>query len=181
MPCRLGRFRLPSPDTFVSGSCSLERCRLLQSAGLLRARSLRRPPAVSRSRPRILRSAAVPARAPSWGFRLSLFATSASDVHWLVRAPSSNLTVHPRRFARPRWFAPSPALRACFIPLPRAGFPFREFVPRCEPYRVSPARCPLSVQTSPTAPAPCGTDAPSKTPSDSGLFSHIESGVCRVR
>jgi hypothetical protein len=28
----------------------------------------------------------------------------------------------PRRFARPRRFPPPPALRACFIPLPRPGF-----------------------------------------------------------
>jgi len=34
-------------------------------------------------------------------------------------------------------------LRACFIPLPRPGFALQGFVPRTEPYRVSPAvSCP---------------------------------------
>jgi hypothetical protein len=87
--------------------------------------SLHRPPAASRRRPRTLRSAATPARVPSLGLRRSLCATSAGDVYWLDRAPSSILTVHPRRFARPRWVLPSPALRVCFTPLPRPGFPFR--------------------------------------------------------
>jgi hypothetical protein len=124
LPCPFGRFRSPSPRARTRGSCSLERCRRLRTRAC-DGTVLHRPPAVSRLRPRTLRSAAHAARAPSMGFRRSLFATSAGDVHWLSRAPSSTLTVHPRRFARPRWFSPSPALRACFIPLPRTGFPYR--------------------------------------------------------
>jgi hypothetical protein len=35
----------------------------------------------------------------------------------------------PRRFARPRRLPPPPALRACFIPLPRPGFSLQGFFP----------------------------------------------------
>ena len=43
--------------------------------------------------------------------------------------PRSELMVHPRRFARPRRFAPSPALRVCFAPQPRPGFALQGIVP----------------------------------------------------
>ena len=54
-------------------------------------------------------------------------------------------------------------LRACFIPLPRPGFALQGFVPRVEPYRVSPARsCPPGVgrtrlrpANAPPPPGPC--------------------------
>jgi hypothetical protein len=79
--------------------------------------SLHRPPAVSKC-PESLRIPNAPTRAPSWGFGF-LFATSAGDVHWVIEVPDFDLTFRPQRFARSRRLAPSPALRACFIPLPR--------------------------------------------------------------
>ena len=37
----------------------------------------------------------------------------------------------PRRFSRPRRFAPPPTLRVCFAPLPRPGFALQGIVPLC--------------------------------------------------
>ena len=39
----------------------------------------------------------------------------------------SPLTFRPRRFSRPRRFAPLLALWVCFTPLPRPGFPLQGF------------------------------------------------------
>jgi hypothetical protein len=49
----------------------------------------------------------------------------------------------PRRFARPRRLAPLPALRACFIPLPRTGFILQGFIPRFGSVPGFPGRFPL--------------------------------------
>jgi hypothetical protein len=113
--------------------------------------SLHRPPAASRRRPRTLRSAATPARVPSLGFRRSLCATSAGDVYWLDRAPSSILTVHPRRFARPRWVLPSPASRVCFTPLPRPGFSPSGVCPSLGSRSAFPLPLPSVLSAAPTA------------------------------
>jgi hypothetical protein len=55
-----------------------------------------------------------------------------------VRFPSSHLPFRPQRFSRSRRFAPLFAVRAYFIPLPRAGFAFQGFSPL-------PSRCSSSL------------------------------------
>jgi hypothetical protein len=45
------------------------------------------------------------------------------------RGSPPRVLFRPRRFARPRRFTPPPALRACFIPLPRPGFALQGFDP----------------------------------------------------
>jgi hypothetical protein len=57
--------------------------------------------------------------------------------------PTMRLLFRPQRFSRSRRFSPLPALWACFIPLPRAGFAFQGFSPplsRCDssPHLFSP-------------------------------------------
>jgi len=49
------------------------------------------------------------------------------------RASQSHSTVRPRRFSRPRRFAPLRALRVYFTPLPRPGFTFQGLAPAAWP------------------------------------------------
>jgi hypothetical protein len=63
-------------------------------------------------------------RHTSSGFLSSSRQERLKSTNRWVPTPSS---FHPRRFSRPRWFTPSNALRAYFIPLPRAGFAFQGF------------------------------------------------------
>jgi hypothetical protein len=60
------------------------------------------------------------------------------------RASQAHPTVHPRRFSRPRWFAPLSALRVCFTPQPRPGFTFQGFSPATQPERLVVAPFPLA-------------------------------------
>jgi hypothetical protein len=53
------------------------------------------------------------------------FATSTCGVH--VREHPKLTSFRPRRFSRPRRFAPPPALRVCFTPQPRPGFALQGF------------------------------------------------------
>jgi hypothetical protein len=65
----------------------------------------------------------------------------------IARESQPELKFRPRRFSRPRRFAPPPALRVYCTPQPRPGFALQGFVPRTEPYRISPASsCPLAVE-----------------------------------
>jgi hypothetical protein len=58
------------------------------------------------------------------------------------RASQAHPTVRPRRFSRPRRFAPLPALRVCFTPQPRPGFTFQGFSPATQPERLVGTPCP---------------------------------------
>jgi hypothetical protein len=60
------------------------------------------------------------------------------------RASQAHPTVHPRRFSRPRWFAPLSALRIFFTPQPRPGFTFQGFSPAAQPERLIVAPFPLA-------------------------------------
>jgi len=53
--------------------------------------------------------------------------------------------VHPRRFSRPRWFAPPPALWVYFTPLPRPGFSLQGFAPHTQPAHLVGESCPRVV------------------------------------
>lgn len=103
---------------------------------------------------RVLRPATcLPARLPrgSWIEKRLPWGSSPSSRH--QQMASTHCAGHPTlryvppwRFARPRRFAPPPALRVCFTPQPRPGFALQGIVPRAEPCRVSPARsCPPGV------------------------------------
>jgi hypothetical protein len=63
---------------------------------------------------------------------LILFATSAQRVHSTASVPSSP-TFRPQRFARSRRLTPRCALQACFILLPRPGFPLQGVPPPTQP------------------------------------------------
>jgi hypothetical protein len=56
--------------------------------------------------------------------------------------------VRPQVFATSRRFAPRSALRACFIPLARPGFPLQGFSLAGSRHGSSPRSCPLSVTAS---------------------------------
>jgi len=87
-----------------------------------------------------------PARPAPGTFRevSSLFATSAPGVLYLTSIPSSS-AFHPQGFAPSRWFAPPRTLRACFIPLPRPGFPLQGFPPPGQPRDLVGPPFPLAV------------------------------------
>jgi hypothetical protein len=55
------------------------------------------------------------------------------------------ITVRPRRFSRPRRFAPPPASWVCFTPQPRPGFSLQGFAPRTQPDHLVDGPCPLVV------------------------------------
>jgi len=59
---------------------------------------------------------------------------------------------HPRRFSRPRWFAPPPASWVYFTPQPRPGFSLQGFAPHTQPDHLVDGPCPLVVgaETLPT-------------------------------
>jgi hypothetical protein len=101
-----------------AASSSLE---LSASSRVLRPTTCPRYPGQSHDRPEARE------RLP-WGSS-SLIATSAGGVHYCPGFPLPELTVRPRRFARPRRLAPPPALRVCFAPQPRPGFALQGFVP----------------------------------------------------
>jgi hypothetical protein len=61
------------------------------------------------------------------------------------RASQARPTVRPRRFSRPRRFAPLPALRVCFTPQPRLGFTFQGVAPAAQPERLVGDPSPLVV------------------------------------
>jgi hypothetical protein len=56
--------------------------------------------------------------------------------------PRSRSSVRPQRFSRSRRFTPLSALRVCFTPLPRPGFPFQGFAPAAEPDHLVDGSCP---------------------------------------
>lgn len=60
--------------------------------------------------------------------------------------------VRPQVFATSRRFTPRPTLRACFIPLARAGFSLQGFVPRREPSRLIVATLPSCRYREPGSP-----------------------------
>jgi len=62
----------------------------------------------------------------------------------LPRSPS----FRPQRFSRSRRLSPLSAVRAYFIPLPRAGFPLQGFSPLPSRFGSSPSRALLSFTTS---------------------------------
>jgi hypothetical protein len=118
-----------------------------------------RTAACFRSPQAILRQPAA-SKAPPMGFGWALFATSTSRSHLLQEAPPPPATVRPRRSSRPRRFAPRPALRVCFTPQPRSGFPpLRGLFLCAEPYRVVPGRCPRVVAACASAVARAKTPA----------------------
>jgi hypothetical protein len=97
----------------------------------------------NRTRP-TLRSTVTREKSASLGVS-SLFATStgSSDTRTGFQLRAS---LRPRRSSRPRRFLPLPALRACFIPQPRAGFALQGFVPRRGAVPAFAGRCPRAVE-----------------------------------
>jgi hypothetical protein len=79
--------------------------------------------------------------APPVGFRSLIAASTSSVLRW-GPVPTA---FHPRRFSRPRWFAPPLALWVCFAPQPRPGFALQGFVPRTQPDHLVGGPCPLVV------------------------------------
>jgi hypothetical protein len=73
------------------------------------------------------------------------------------RASQARPTVRPRRFSRPRRFAPLRGLRVCFTPQPRPGFTFQGFSPAAKPERLVGA---------PYPPVVAGTRLPPGCPDD---------------
>jgi hypothetical protein len=79
-------------------------------------------------------------RAPSLGSRSqSRYQLRRSTCE---RESQSHSMFRPRRFTRPRRFALSTTLWACFIPQPRPGLTFQGFVPATWPNRLVDGPCP---------------------------------------
>jgi len=91
---------------------------------------------------RALPAGPVKSRLPSLGFSLP-FATSTCRVH--SREHPKLASFRPRSFALPRRLAPLLALRVCFTPQPRTGFPFRGF-PSDPADHLVDGPCPLAVR-----------------------------------
>jgi hypothetical protein len=79
---------------------------------------------------------------------LSLIAASTSGVHHCTGNPDPALKFPPRRFSRPRGFAPPPAFAGLFHPAATSRVcPSGDLCLTAEPYRVSPAEsCPRAVE-----------------------------------
>lgn len=151
MPCPLGRFRSPSPDVRTPGSCSLERCRRLRRTVRMTARSLHRPPAASRTRPRTLRSAAHAARAPSMGFRHCPLRDIGQRRPLVTGAPTLRPDGPTPAFRTPSSVCSVPGLAGLFHPATAYRVSLQGFVPRREPYRVSTALALVPFGAFPTA------------------------------
>jgi hypothetical protein len=106
-------------------------------------------------------------KTPSWGFPPSSRHQPTASTSAGIPAPA---TFRPRRFTRPRRFAPPPALRACFIPQPRPGFRSSGVSPSVKPYRLVDGQYPRVVGHVPLSPG-CPADATERT-SPSGLALH---------
>ena len=148
-----GLFRLPSPATFATGSSSHER-----HVPFRVQRDPHPPPARSRQQ--------LP-----WGLS-PLRDISQRRPH--PRGIPALASFRPRRFSRPRRFAPPPALRVYFAPQPRPGFALQGFVPPALPHGLVARRFPRAVGSSRLRPR-LPVTAPANRPSTSGLCSALES------
>jgi len=83
-------------------------------------------------------------RSTSLGISSLIAASPAASTLAGFPGPAS---FRPRRFSRPRRFAPPPASRVCFAPLPRPGFALQGFAPPRASARAFARRCPLAVST----------------------------------
>jgi len=144
-PCHVCSGRRP-PSLFGVGFILPRAC--LLSRARRRAACLRSPRAIGRQ--------LWAPEAPPMGFGRALFATSTGRSHLPQEATPLPATVRPRRFSRPRRFAPRPVLRVCFTPQPRTGFPsLRGLSLAAEPCRVSPTAAPVPLRPEPLRlPAP---------------------------
>ena len=138
----------PSPTAFAMGSSSHAS---LSSSECLRPLSCASPFRLAR---------------PALGF-VALFA--ALPVESTFAGLPGPASFRPQVFSTSRRLAPPPASRACFIPLPRPGFPFRGLVSRRSRADSSPAV--------PPCPSPSPRSPVARLPRDAGWTSRLCSAV----
>ena len=131
-----------SPSSFLTGSAVPTGCRPPPTfAGGFILSELRPSPECCSPGPASPPALRLYSEAPSMGFLPSSRHQPAASCDELPKPAA----FHPRRFSRPRWFAPPPALWVYFTPQPRPGFSLQGFAPHTQPYHLVGGRCPLVV------------------------------------